>query len=133
MKHLLKEHNLKVTPQRLALLEQIHKHGHISIEELYCILITTFPSLSLATIYKNIIIMQNSLLLQEIKIHNEKSKYELTKDPHIHLICTKCGTIEDKHIDNNIKNVFDTLATNNSFEYDKYNLNLYGTCNKCKN
>lgn len=132
MKTLLKEYNLKVTPQRLALLELIEQYGHISIDELYELLIKDFPSLSLATIYKNIIIMQDSGLLKEIKVNDKKSKYELKKCEHIHFICNCCGKIEDKYPNDEIKKLFNAISTNSNFNYNEYSLNLYGTCESCK-
>jgi Fe2+ or Zn2+ uptake regulation protein len=132
MKTLLKEHGLKVTPQRLALLDLIHKYGHISIDELYELLIEDFPSLSLATIYKNMTIMTNSGLLKEIKIDNQKSKYEIIKDEHIHFVCSECGDIEDRAPTDELKAVFSTIASSGEFSFKDYNLNLYGTCKKCE-
>jgi Fur family ferric uptake transcriptional regulator/Fur family peroxide stress response transcriptional regulator len=131
MKTLLKEQGLKVTPQRLALLDLIEEHGHISIEELYELLIEDFPSLSLATIYKNMIIMTNSGILKEIKIDNAKSKFEIIKDDHIHFICSCCGAIEDKHPTAELKSAFDTIASSENFSFNDYNLNLYGKCTAC--
>jgi Fe2+ or Zn2+ uptake regulation protein len=121
-----------VTPQRLALLDLVHTHGHISIDELYDLLIEDFPSLSLATIYKNMTIMTNSGLLKEIKIDNRKSKYEITKEEHIHFVCNECGAIEDKKPTQELREVFSTIANSEKFSFDDYNLNLYGTCKKCE-
>lgn len=50
----LQKHNLKVTPQRLEIVDILYKNGHMSIDDLYTSLRGKFPSLSLATIYKNI-------------------------------------------------------------------------------
>ena len=47
---LLKDYNLKVTPQRIAIVDELHKHGHMNIDSLYQVLLVKFPSISLATI-----------------------------------------------------------------------------------
>lgn len=52
--NLLKEYDLKVTPQRVAIVEELYKNGHMNIDDLYKKLLSKFPSVSLATIYKNI-------------------------------------------------------------------------------
>lgn len=49
---ILKQNNLKITPQRMAILKEIEKNGHISIEEIYENIKETHPSMSLATIYR---------------------------------------------------------------------------------
>ena len=51
---ILKKTPLKSTPQRLAILNTIQKNGHICVEDMFKELKPQFPSLSLATIYKNI-------------------------------------------------------------------------------
>ena len=95
----LKARQLKVTPQRMAILKEIHEYGHISIEELYEHIRIYHPSTSLATIYKNITLLCDSGILREIKAPGYKQKYEINHDKHIHVMCNKCGKLEDLHID----------------------------------
>ena len=92
---LLKEHALKVTPQRLKIIAMLHEHGHINIEDLYSLMRRDFPSVSLATIYKNIHQMMESGLIQEVKLPSQKSVFELVKEPHLHMVCDRCHKIED--------------------------------------
>ncbi|MEA3553316.1 MAG: transcriptional repressor [Campylobacterota bacterium] len=94
----LREHNLKATPQRLAILETICLNGHINIDKLYEDIKLKFDSISLATIYKNINAMTKSMLLFEVKLPNEKSVYEIVKDNHSHLLCKECGEVQDIYI-----------------------------------
>ena len=58
---LLKENDLKATFQRINILDVIDKHGHMSVENIYDEIIKVHPSISLATIYKNIILMVEKL------------------------------------------------------------------------
>lgn len=96
---LLKEYDLKVTPQRVAIVEELYSNGHMNIDDLYKKLLEKFPSISLATIYKNINAMIEKVFLNEVKIPNAKSVYELVKDEHSHLVCSSCGKIEDVDLD----------------------------------
>ncbi len=95
----LKTRRLKVTPQRMAILKEIDIYGHISIEELYEKIRVYYPSTSLATIYKNITLLCDSGILREIKAPGYKQKYELNQSKHAHVMCDKCGKLEDIHID----------------------------------
>ena len=92
---LLKEHRLKVTPQRLKIVSMIERHGHINIEDLYREMLKEFPSVSLATIYKNINQMIESGLVQEVKLPAAKSVFEIVKEPHLHMVCDRCHKVED--------------------------------------
>ncbi len=129
---LLKQSNLKATFQRINILENVEIHGHISIDEIYKQIIKTHPSLSLATVYKNIILMVEKGLLIEVPIAGEKSKYELKKENHIHLICTKCTKVEDKPHTKEIDELFKDMSQVESFELSKQQINLYGVCAKCR-
>jgi Fur family peroxide stress response transcriptional regulator len=128
---LLQEHKLKVTPQRLEIVSILNKYGHVNIDSIYEKLKIKFPSLSLATIYKNINIMKDKLFLSELKIPNEKSVYELTKEQHSHIVCTQCKVIIDINLDlNQLENQIIKLS---SFSLNESSIVFKGLCPKCKN
>lgn len=127
---MLREHNLKATPQRLAMLESIEQYGHINIDKLYEEIKQKFQSISLATIYKNINAMTKNMLLFEVKLPNEKSVYEIVKEEHSHLLCKCCGQVTD--IDFKVDFEKEELAQKYDFEIEQSDLVLSGTCSKCK-
>ena len=127
----LREHGLKATIQRLAILEAVDEAGHIGVDELYKIVSQKHPSFSLSTVYKNIEGMQKAGLLVEVPIAGDKKKYEVLKEDHIHLICQVCGTIIDKPLTEDVKIVIGNM-TKNGFEHHKSSINLHGICDACK-
>ena len=127
--NLLKEYDLKVTPQRVAIVEELYNNGHVNIDDLYKKLLAKFPSVSLATIYKNINAMVEKVFLSEVKIPNSKSVYELVKTEHAHLVCSSCGMIEDLTLD--MTSVLNEVSTLSSFKINSTNLVLSGVCTKC--
>lgn len=129
---LLKECGLKATFQRMNMLESIEKHGHMSIESIYDEVVKTHPSLSLATVYKNIVLMVDNGVLVEVPIEGKKSKYELTKEDHIHLVCTACGEVEDRPHMQATDSILHTLTSNEHFKLQKQQINLYGICSHCQ-
>ncbi|MBN2825074.1 MAG: transcriptional repressor [Campylobacterales bacterium] len=128
---LLKAHGLKSTFQRVSIIKAIDKAGHIGIDEIYKEIVEYHPSISLATVYKNILTMKELGLVVEVPIANTKSKYELIKDDHIHFICQSCGSVEDKPITDDIQNFFDNLVSQDKFKLLSSQNNLYGTCRLC--
>ena len=128
---LLQQHQLKVTPQRLEIVDIVVTQGHITIDNLYKKLQMKFPTLSLATIYKNINKMCESLFLSEVKIPNQKNVYELTKAEHMHIVCTKCDTIMDLKLNTDelvskAQDATNYIITNSSIVFD-------GLCPSCSN
>ena len=129
---LLKEHELKATFQRTQILEVIEKYGHIAIEKIYEEVSKIHASLSLATIYKNIVLMVEKGVLTEVPIIGQKSKYEIAKAEHIHLICTTCGMVMDKMLDEHTAEDTEKVAETSGFTLDHRQVNLYGVCEKCR-
>jgi len=126
---LLKAHDLKATIQRTSILKSIDNAGHINIDDIYEEVKEQYPTLSLATIYKNIILMQQNNVIVEVPMNGEKSKYELKKGEHMHLICQACGEIQDREIAPQTK---EALVIEN-FQLKSSQINLYGLCQKCQN
>ncbi|WP_428023903.1 Fur family transcriptional regulator [Arcobacter sp.] len=126
---LLKEFNLKVTPQRVAIVDELYYKGHINIDELYASMLSKFPSISLATIYKNVNSMVEKFFISEVKIPNEKSVYELIKEEHSHLVCEKCKKIEDISIDTS--SVLEELNSQSDFKVKRANVVFTGVCSSC--
>lgn len=92
---LLKQVNLKATPQRLCVLKILDKHQHPTIDELYAQIKEDYPSISLATVYKNLSTLIDEKLVVEVNTPNQKAKYDIYEYPHIHVVCSNCGFVED--------------------------------------
>ncbi|AXH12623.1 Fur family transcriptional regulator [Halarcobacter bivalviorum] len=127
---LLKEYNLKVTPQRVAIVDELYSNGHMNIDELYKKLLEKFPSISLATIYKNVNAMVEKVFLNEVKIPDAKSVYELAKEEHSHLVCSSCGMIEDIMIDTSI--LQSSIKAQSAFKIQNVDVVFSGLCKSCQ-
>ncbi len=127
---LLREHKLKVTPQRLGILTLMQNAGHLDVEELFVLIKKQFSSISLATLYKNINAMLENSLITEIKIPRHKSKYEIAKEPHIHLLCQKCNEFIDVSV--NIDSLVDEVSMKSHYQLMDSSIVLCGVCEKCQ-
>jgi len=127
---ILRQHNLKATPQRLAITDALYRYGHVNIESLYQMMIKKFNSISQATIYKNINLMLENCFIQEVKIPHAKSVYELTKETHSHIVCDKCGKINDITID--LNNIIKDTSQINNFKINKTDVVFSGICKDCQ-
>lgn len=125
----LKEKKLKVTPQRMAILNEIQKNGHLGIEEIYENIRKICPAISLATVYKNITSLYEVNLLREIKAPYQKQKYELASDRHIHVACEKCGKLEDVHIE--LNDAMSRCSDMTNYKLHDVSAVFLGICSDC--
>ena len=126
----LKEHALKVTPQRLKILGMLDKYGHLNIEDLYREMLKEFPSISLATIYKNINQMMESGLIQEVKLPAQKSVYEVVKEPHLHMVCDRCHKVEDIVLGSD--KIIEEAEKVSGYKIEESFITLRGVCPECQ-
>lgn len=82
------------------------------------------------TVYRQIdkLLLENKIL--EVELGDGKKRYEL-KDlkHHHHLVCKKCGTIDDIEIDE--KMILGSLSKKTSFKIESHSLEFFGTCVNC--
>ena len=127
---LLKNHHLTVTPQRVEIVRLLSTHGHLDIDTLYALIHENFPSLSLATVYKNINIMLEKNFISEVPLENRKNVYELIKEVHSHVVCTQCNDILDIFLDTHT--LFEEVAKISHFQLETSHIVFNGICDKCK-
>ncbi|MCF6308851.1 MAG: transcriptional repressor [Sulfurimonas sp.] len=128
--NILREHNLKATNQRVGILSIMEQKGHISIEDLYSKIKLDFPSISLATLYKNMHAMLKNELLTEIKVENSKTHFEIASNNHAHLYCEKCRELVDLDIE--FKKLNNEILKDSGFLLNKTNLTFSGICIACQ-
>ncbi len=130
----IKKKELRYSKQREKILDAfLSSDKHITVDELHNILKQKNPDIGYATVHRNLKLMCESGLADEIKIGNKKARYEVKigQEHHDHLICLKCGRfIEVK--DERIERLQDKLAEANDFVPQKHRLEIYGFCKKCK-
>ncbi len=126
---LLRDNGIKVTPQRLSIVEELYGQVHMSVDELYEAIKKKFPSISLATVYKNINAMLEKDFIQEVKIPHQKSKYELSKASHSHVMCESCGKVEDITLE--LGEIAQKAANLTHYQIHNDALVLSGICPSC--
>lgn len=87
---------LAATHQRQVIYEILkNMHGHPSPEEVYARVKRRIPSISLATVYKNLHLFIESGVFREVSLHHGTLRVETNHKPHHHLVCTSCKSITD--------------------------------------
>ena len=93
---ILKENNLKVTPQRLIVLKYLGEHfTHPTTDQIYKDLKTNNPSLSKTTVYNALEVLEKNGIIQSITISGSELRYDFKHGMHHHFLCKKCSRIID--------------------------------------
>ena len=125
-----KDIGLKLTPQRLAILDHLDGNkGHPSAEDIYKAVSKQFPTMSFATVYNTLETLRQKGGVIELTIDPGKKRFDPSIEPHHHLICIKCKRIADIH--GNYKLIVPN-SERADFEIVGNHIEFYGICPKCK-
>ena len=138
-KVLLRTNGLKVTSQRIAILEVLNNRPgkHMTAEEIYDCVRKEYPDIGLATVYRTIQMLSELSLIDKLNLDDGYVRYEIgaknhenSSHHHHHLICLECGNIyafQDDLLENLENRIHETLG----FEVSDHEVKLYGLCKKC--
>jgi Fur family peroxide stress response transcriptional regulator len=128
----LKDNGCKITPQRLAIVRILAKsEGHPSVEEIYSQIKKDFPTMSLATVYRNILLIKSLGEVLELGFPDGSNRYDGNKPyPHPHVICIKCKKIVDPKLDS-FEDMKKEVSAETNFKILNHRLDFFGICSNC--
>lgn len=124
----IKEAGLKATPQRLAIYESMRKLGHASVDMVVEDLKSSFPSLTVATIYNVLESFVNAGLLVRRFSSNNKMYFDVNVYEHAHFYDQEENSYMDFNDPDLVKIVMDYLSTKkiDKFEIKSVDIQLVG-------
>jgi Fur family peroxide stress response transcriptional regulator len=126
----LRNIGLKLTPQRMAILEYLKDNKeHPSADDIYRAVAKKFPTMSFATVYNTLETLRKHSRLIELSVDPEKKRFDPNTAPHHHLMCVKCKKIVDIHSNYRLNITEDEKS---DFEIIGNHIEFYGICPKCK-
>lgn len=132
-KKIIREIGLKVTQQRLVILEQILAgRKHITAQEVYELVSQQAPEIGFATVYRFLRTLTENGFVTEVRMRGLPARYEwASKEHHDHLTCVECGKICEFENDQ-IEELQKKIARELGFELTDHILELYGRCSDCR-
>jgi Fur family peroxide stress response transcriptional regulator len=129
IKDRLKEAGLKVTPQRLAILEAVSDLGnHPSAENIIEYIRSAHPGIATGTVYKVLDVLVEKNLIRKVKTEKDVMRYDGVLDNHHHLYCAQSERIEDysdEELDQILQEYFRKKAIP-GFRIEEINLQIKG-------
>ena len=128
----LRDADVRVTAQRLAVLDAVTRRPHATADELHDDVRTVIGSISRQAVYDTLAVFVDKHLVRRIQPAGSAARYEdRVGDNHHHLICRSCGDTFD--VDCAVGDVpCLTAAEDHGFEIDEAEVIYWGRCPACR-
>lgn len=129
----IRSRGMRVTPERLALLEEIYRqHGHIDAEEILAGLRDSGQKVSRATVYRNLELLVDAGLVQRQRLGRNRFLYEHVHagQSHDHLACRDCGRVVE-FVSPAIQAMLNEICRAHGFSRDDRQIQILGLCQAC--
>jgi Fe2+ or Zn2+ uptake regulation protein len=127
----LKNNGLKLTSQRLAIIDVLIEHTplHPSASFIYREAKKRFKGLSLSTVYYTLNELSKHGIIKTLEFDKIGNRYEGNTSSHLNLVCIGCGSIQDfpKTLPISSKEV----ETRTGFRPSEMRFEYYGFCKEC--
>lgn len=125
---------LKVTPQRISILEAIYDlDNHPTADNIIEYIRKSHPHIATGTVYKVLDTLVENRLIKKVKTDRDILRYDGIIENHHHMYCSECDLIEDyrdEELDKLLKKYFKNKQFE-GFKLDDIVVQIRGTFDKC--
>lgn len=122
----------RLTEQRAAVFDFLaHTDTHPTAEDVYRAVRRDLPTISLATVYKNLETLVGCGLAVKLTYADHSARYDGRTDPHHHARCVACGRVLDLVGDVSRAEIDALHGPEQGFTVTGYRLELSGYCADC--
>ena len=123
---------LRMTPQRVVLLRALSKtRAHPTADEVYRAVRRELPTVSPATVYRNLQEMVRAGLISMLERAGGPVRYDAVADDHHHFICTRCGGVIDVYLKGVDYALDEARSKGIPGRVDRAEIQLHGICARC--
>lgn len=105
--------------------------SHPTADWIYMRLKEEIPELSLGTVYRNLKVLMDQGLIQKLPFGSTFDRFEAKIAPHYHLVCEKCGLVEDFEMPQYAA-INSQAEKMSEFKISRYRIDFFGICGKCR-
>ena len=107
-------------------------YSHPTAEDVYVAVKTKDPAVSRSTVYRNLGLLVESAIINKITMSVGPDRYDYVREPHNHVICSKCGCITDFCYGFEYEEMKKSILEQTGIEISDGGITLEGICNSCK-
>lgn len=132
-KQIIRDLGLKVTHQRLVILEKILQgRDHVTAQEVFESVSEISPEIGFATVYRFLRSLSENGFVTELRMKGLPARYEWAdKKHHDHMTCVNCGAIREFE-NQQIESLQIKIAEELGFVLTDHVMELYGVCPVCQ-
>ena len=98
LSELLRERGMRVTSQRLLIERALREHGgHLTAEQVHDLVEPALPGVTQQTVYSTLALLAELGVARRVAAPGSSTRFEAVAGDHHHMICERCGAIEDLH------------------------------------
>lgn len=128
----LKTLGLRITDKRLAILKIFTKSKQpLTVPQILEKLEKSEIKANKTTIYRELNVLMENKIIEEVRISSQISSYELALSHHHHLICKECNAITDVEMENDLLSIEKNILKNKKFKVLNHSLEFFGLCQDC--
>ncbi len=136
IRDLIAEKGLKVTPQRMRVLEAIYElNNHPTADNILEFIRKNDPNIGAGTVYNVLDTLVENSIIKKVKTVKDIMRYDGIMENHHHVYCIECDYIEDysnERLDLFLKEFFENNQIDN-FIIDEITVNITGNFIRHKN
>lgn len=121
----------RMTHQREIILEELRKvKCHPTADELYGMIKTRLPRISLATVYRNLELMADDGMIRKLEYAGKQKRFDGDTRNHHHIRCVECGRLDDIFV-SPVEGVDDCIVDSGGYSVLGHRLEFFGICSEC--
>jgi Fur family transcriptional regulator, ferric uptake regulator len=122
----------RTTKQRRLILEELRKvFTHPTADEIYGMVRSRMPRISLGTVYRNLEMLAAHGLIQKIDTSGTQRRFDGNPIPHYHIRCMACGKVDDIP-GKAIQSIDEVIQELSDYEIWGHRLEFRGLCPQCR-
>lgn len=130
----LRDHNLPITAQRVAIAEVVlGSDRHLSADEIARTVEVRGGAVGTATVYRTLEVLERAGLVVERDFGEGFKRFETVRGVphHEHLLCTVCGRVSEFH-DDRLEGLTRQIAESHGYMRQRHRLVISGVCAPCR-
>ena len=129
---LLRQHEIRVTAQRLAVLNAVSARPHATADDLADDVRTSIGTVSRQAVFDALGVLADKGLIRRIQPARSAARYEdRVDDNHHHLVCRDCGRMVDVDCAAGYRPCLD-VDDDHGFDIDEAEVIYWGFCPACQ-